>query len=107
MATPHVVGVAALVWSKRPNLTNEEVRQILVSTADPVAESPGLVGAGNLNAERALMVSSSLKARILSPETNGGGSKTIEIIGTAGGFKFDRWELMFGASRHPRDIQTD
>ena len=101
MAAPHVVGVAALVWSKRPNLTNEEVRHILVSTADPIAESPGLVGAGNLNAERALMVSGSLKARISSPETNSGGSNTIEIIGTAGGFKFDRWQLMFGESTTP------
>ena len=50
MATPHVSGVAALIMSKRPNLTHEEVRQIIVSTADPLTESPELVGAGNLNA---------------------------------------------------------
>jgi subtilisin family serine protease len=34
MATPHVSGVAALVWAKNPSLTNVEVRQILDDTAD-------------------------------------------------------------------------
>ena len=51
------------------------------------------------------MVSGSLKARIFSPETNGGGSNTIEIIGTAGGFKFDRWQLMFGESTTPETFK--
>ncbi len=101
MATPHVAGVAALVMSKRPNLTLEEVRQILVATADPITESPDLVGAGHLNAERALMASGALLARILSPETNSGGSNAIEIIGAAGGFKFDTWQLLYGKSTAP------
>jgi subtilisin family serine protease len=43
MATPHVSGVAALVWSANPKLTNAGVRRILESTAkdlfDPV-QSP-------------------------------------------------------------------
>lgn len=33
MATPHVSGVAALVWAKNPALTNFEVRDILQKTA--------------------------------------------------------------------------
>lgn len=33
MATPHVVGVAALVWSHFPSCTNAEVRNALTSTA--------------------------------------------------------------------------
>jgi serine protease len=33
MATPHVSGVAALVWSVNPNLTDEQVEQYLTSTA--------------------------------------------------------------------------
>ena len=36
MASPHVAGVAALLLAKRPALTHEEVRHILISTADPV-----------------------------------------------------------------------
>ena len=34
MATAHVSGVAALIISKRPSLTHQEVRQILLSTTD-------------------------------------------------------------------------
>ncbi len=33
MATPHVSGVAALVWSAFPKLTNVQLRQVLTSTA--------------------------------------------------------------------------
>jgi len=33
MATPHVSGVAALVWSARPSLTNQQVRDILEQSA--------------------------------------------------------------------------
>ncbi len=33
MATPHVVGVAALVWSKVPTATNQEIRDALAATA--------------------------------------------------------------------------
>ena len=105
MATAHVSGVAALIISKRPSLTHQEVRQILISTADPITESPELVGAGNLNAARALMASGSLKAHILSPEAHTGGSDQIEIVGTAGGFKFDSWQLLYGPSAVPTAFQ--
>ena len=105
MATAHVSGVAALIISKRPSLTHEEVRQILLSTTDPITESPELVGAGNLNAARALMASSSLQAHILSPETHSGGSNQIEFVGTAGGFKFDTWQLLYGPSAFPTAFQ--
>ena len=105
MATAHVSGVAALIISKRPSLTHEEVRQILLSTTDPITESPELVGAGNLNAARALMASSSLQAHILSPETHSGGSNQIEFVGIAGGFKFDTWQLLYGPSAVPTAFQ--
>ena len=105
MATAHVTGVAALIISKRPSLTHQEVRQILLSTTDPITESPELVGAGNLNAARALMASSSLKAHILSPEAHTGGSNQIEVVGTAGGFKFDTWQLLYGPSAVPTAFQ--
>jgi subtilisin family serine protease len=39
MATPHVTGVAALVWSARPSLTATEVRTLLESTAKDLGES--------------------------------------------------------------------
>ncbi|OJT18964.1 hypothetical protein BO221_36175 [Archangium sp. Cb G35] len=48
MATPHVAGVAALVWSANSNLKNADVRRILESTAkdlhDPVGSPDSTVG---------------------------------------------------------------
>ena len=107
MAAPHVAGVAALMLSKRPALTHEEVRQILINTADVVPQEesvtpdPRFVGAGTLNAERALLASGALQARILSPETNSGGSNAIHIIGTAGGYQFESWQLLYAQSTVP------
>ncbi len=33
MATPHVAGVAALIWSAHPDLTNDEIRNAMAATA--------------------------------------------------------------------------
>ncbi|MCY3551196.1 MAG: S8 family serine peptidase [Candidatus Poribacteria bacterium] len=107
MASPHVAGVAALILAKRPALTHEEVRHILINTADPVYQEDSdvldekFVGAGTVNAERALLASSALQARILAPETNSGGADSITIVGTAGGYKFHSWQLSYGASTVP------
>ena len=58
MATPHVAGVAALVWSRDPSLTNHQVRNIIESTCDPIdADNPkfaGMLGHGRVNAFSAL-----------------------------------------------------
>ncbi len=110
MAAPHVAGVAALLRSKRPTLTHEEIRQILVRTADAVlladsdAPEPKFVGAGTLNAERALLTSGALQARILAPETNSGGANAITIVGTAGGYKFASWQLAYGSTTVPTEF---
>ncbi|MCR2044634.1 S8 family peptidase [Anaerosalibacter massiliensis] len=51
MACPHVCGVAALVWSSNPKLTNKQVRQRLVDTAKDLGNEnhygAGLVQAFN------------------------------------------------------------
>ncbi|RKU32647.1 hypothetical protein C6496_23325 [Candidatus Poribacteria bacterium] len=110
MASPHVAGVAALMLAKRPGLTHEEVRHILVNTADPVHREDSdeldekFVGAGTVNAERALLASGVLQARILAPETNSGGADAITVIGTAGGYKFRSWQLSYGASTVPTEF---
>ena len=110
MASPHVAGVAALILAKRPALTHEEVRHILISTADPVYQEDSdalderFVGAGTVNAERALFASGALQARILAPETNSGGSDAITIVGTVGGYKFHAWQLSYGESTVPTEF---
>jgi subtilisin family serine protease len=74
-ATPLVSGIAALLFSSRPSLTNVEVRSLIESTCDKI--SPALyayanvgtkpsgtwhaeVGYGRVNAERALLASCAL-----------------------------------------------
>jgi thermitase len=58
MATPHIAGLAALVWSKKPDLTNYEVRGVIEQTADDLY-SPGwdqYTGHGRINALKALQL---------------------------------------------------
>jgi subtilisin/minor extracellular protease Epr len=53
MATPHVAGVAALVYSAHPDWTNLQVRQKIISTATPLGNH-WLYGAGLVNAAAAV-----------------------------------------------------
>lgn len=53
MASPHVAGVAALVWSKYQEWNNSQVREILGSTATFLGD-PLLYGAGLVDAAKAL-----------------------------------------------------
>ena len=56
-ATPIVAGVAALLKSINRDLTPAEIKNIIKSTADPIADAhlfPGLLGAGRVNAYKAV-----------------------------------------------------
>jgi subtilisin family serine protease len=56
-AAPHVSGLAALIWSVNPTLTNDEVEEIIKSTAVDV-QDPGwdeYSGYGRINARAAVM----------------------------------------------------
>lgn len=64
LATPIVSGVAALMKALNPNLTNKEVRNILLTTSDNIdalnldncgsSSCAGLIGKGRINALKAL-----------------------------------------------------
>lgn len=59
MATPHVSGAAALLWTWRPDWTNDQIQHRLLEQADDVnaLQYPGwdpLLGWGRLNIQRAL-----------------------------------------------------
>lgn len=56
MASPHVAGLAALVWSAEPGLTNSGVRQLIRDTADDIgfAGQDDFYGYGRINAWQAL-----------------------------------------------------
>lgn len=53
MASPHVAGVAALVWAEKPNLTNVELRQLLRDTAQNLGSS-NYFGSGLVRAVQAI-----------------------------------------------------
>jgi subtilisin family serine protease len=55
MATPHVAGAAALVWSLSPEIGYEEVRDVLFLGTDPIPALAGItVTGGRLNVLKAL-----------------------------------------------------
>ena len=90
MAAPHVAGLAALIWSKNPYLTNNQVRKCIEGTCDNIdAKNPGfggLLGAGRINAYRALRHCQPprIRYRILHkfkfPQKNAGSSTGLSFV---------------------------
>jgi len=57
MATPHVSGVAALMWSRVPGLNHLKLKELLLKTVDPLAALQGkTVSGGRLNALKAVQL---------------------------------------------------
>ena len=54
MATPHVSGVAALVWAHEPNLTMAELKTRLFNTSDEILMLKRRLGYGRVNVYNAL-----------------------------------------------------
>ncbi len=48
MATPHVSGVAALLWANEPQLTAAQIKQRLLATARPIASLRGKTRTGGM-----------------------------------------------------------
>lgn len=72
-AAPQIAGAAALVWSIAPELTNEEVRQVLFDSAEDLGDKgkDKLYGYGLLNTQKAVQLA---KAKVAQVE-----NQTIEI----------------------------
>jgi len=55
MSTPHVSGIAALLWAANPSLTPAQVKDRIIRTADPVVSLASIsVSSGRANAYNAL-----------------------------------------------------
>jgi subtilisin family serine protease len=90
MASPHVAGLAALIWSRNPELTNAQVRAIIESTCDNIdVRNPGFVGKlgkGRINAHRALRatpppkISTAVVRKLKFPQKNAGSSTGLGLI---------------------------
>jgi subtilisin family serine protease len=98
MAAPHVAGLAGLIWSRNPGLTNAQVRQILETTCDNIdSRNPGFVGQlgkGRINAHRALRATPAgtipvdVIRRLKFPQKNDGSSTGLSLIPR---FRFPWW----------------
>ena len=57
MATPHVAGLSALIWTSPYNSTNTQVRRQIEGTADKIRGTGSYWTFGRINALRAVSVS--------------------------------------------------
>lgn len=95
MACPLVAGLAGLIWSKNPTLTNQQVRDLIQNNCDNIdGVNPGyegMLGKGRVNAYKALNATPSLcKFRTIGkfkfPQKNAGSSSALTFY-----FKFIPW----------------
>lgn len=102
-AAPFVSAAAALILSKQ-GFTNDEVRQILKSTADDIG-NPGWdlrSGAGRLNLERALKVLAPSVVKFNSPKQDFSTDKdTLKINATILSAYFQSFSLEYGKELNP------
>jgi len=60
MATPHVTGTVALIWSRNANLTSDEVKALILDKADDIPSMTGkTTSGGRLNAYEAVKAAAS------------------------------------------------
>jgi subtilisin family serine protease len=109
MAAPHVSGVAALILSHNPSFTNEQVRQILRTTATDLGSAGRdiVFGYGRVDAARSVLVSSALEAKVLGPadgDVVNVASPAVTI--TAKGPGFARYTLELGRGASPSSWST-
>ncbi len=89
MSSPHVAGLAALIWSHNPDLSNAQVRKIIEDSCDNIdAKNPGfagLLGKGRINAFRALSLTPqpTIKFQLVNkfkfPQMNSGSSSGMAM----------------------------
>ena len=106
MATPHVAGLAALILSVNPGLTNEDIRQLIRTGAVDIG-APGKdrdFGYGRIDAHDSISLSA---AAPLAPVITSPGSRTmvygpaLQIMGSVSGPGFAGYTVEAGAGRDP------
>ncbi len=87
IATPMVVGTVALIKSVYPTLTPTQIKSILQLSVDPITlfgDEIGQMGAGRLNANKALQVAASFAPKQAIQTTGQNSSHTIIVAAESG-----------------------
>lgn len=103
MASPHVAGLAALILSQHPGLTNEQVRQVIRRTADDVG-AVGFdtqAGYGRINTLKALQAASPPNLVITFPAQFAPLSGSVDVRGSAEGTALATRRLEYGVGVSP------
>ena len=107
MAAPHIAGAAAVVLSKFPQYTPDQVRMALRNSADDLGK-PGVdpeYGAGRLNLARAVGVSVAVPTVKVTAPVDGTtihlNESQLTVSGTAAGSRFARYELAYASAGKP------
>lgn len=92
MAAPHVAGVVGLMLAINPNLTPEQTKQILVASVRPHVDTSWAMGAGLLDACRAVKLTQG-QSMSTCDTTSGGGSSGDSSSSSGGGGSLD-WLML-------------
>ena len=114
MAAPHVSGLAALILSEHPDYSNEDVRQVIRTSATPLgtAAAPGAdnfdpdFGYGRIDCTKAMAVSSVLQAKISSPANGSAYAASVTVTGVAQGAGLASWVLEYALSTNTSSWTT-
>lgn len=100
MSAPFVAGLAALILSKNSTFSNEDVRNILRSTTDPVI-SDEYIGLGRINAYKAVKRNTTLHSNLDSSLDDVIVQDVISINGTASCSGFHMYKVYYGFGAYP------
>jgi len=116
MAAPHVSGLAALILSRHPEFTPDEVRAVLRASADALEPPAGYpdpasfravrdwyAGYGRVNAVKALEIDSPIVAAISAIVPIANQPSVYEIHGTVTGHGLVRYQLAAGPGSFPQE----
>ncbi len=111
-STPMVTATASLIWAKNPNLKNDQVADIILSTAKDMGEEgwDGMTGAGLLNAAAALRAESGQALTIMFTNLRvnrdqRGQVVSVDIFGTVRGH-FKEFILEVGKGKKAARFET-
>lgn len=105
-SAPIVSGISALILAHRPELRNETVRSLLLSSTQDLGEQghDDQFGAGLVDAFMALNMDVLTHARIESPRLDQGfNGDEIAVTGDAFGAFMDTYQLFYGTGDNPGD----